>query len=167
MQNERSHLKWCLGQSKGIKLARSSDNLAKAYMQKSRNALMSMEINAKAGITEWAVSASYYAKYFAVYALFMKIGVKCEIHDCTITLFNYLFADNVHPSVIQEFKQSKENRIEMQYFTRETKTDTDKLMAQTKNFVLEIEKIYDVLNSEKIVILQSKLKGMSIRDDNM
>ena len=80
-------MKWCLKQSKGIRLVKPSENLMKAYFQKSRNALKSMEVNAKSGITEWAVSASYYAKYFAVYALLSKIGVKCEIHDCTIALF--------------------------------------------------------------------------------
>jgi uncharacterized protein (UPF0332 family) len=64
--------------------------LVKAYLEKSRNALKSMEVNAQASIIEWAVSASYYAKYFAVYVLLSKVGVKCEIHDCTITLFEYL-----------------------------------------------------------------------------
>ena len=160
MQSERSHLKWCLRQSKGIKLTKPSDNLAKAYLLKSRSALASMELNAKAGITEWAVSASYYAKYFDVYVLFMRIGVECEIHDCTIALFSFLFADSVQPSIIQEFKQSKEDRIETQYYTRETKTDTNKLMAQTKRFVLEMEKIYDALNPEKIAFQQKRLKSM-------
>lgn len=66
-------------------MVNSSENLVKAYFQKSRNALKSMEVNAQAGLAEWSVSASYYAKYFAVYSLLSKIGVKCEIHDCTIT----------------------------------------------------------------------------------
>ena len=52
-----------------------------------------MEINAQAGLIEWAVSASYYAEYFEVYSLLSKIGVKCEIHDCTIALFDYLFSE--------------------------------------------------------------------------
>jgi len=95
MQNDKRYLNWCLKQSKGIRLVKPSDNLVKAYLEKSRNALKSMEINAQANIVEWAVSASYYAKYFAVYALLSKIGVKCEIHDCTITLFEYLFCESV------------------------------------------------------------------------
>jgi len=133
----------------------------KAYLQKSRNALKSMEVNAKSGITEWAVSASYYAKYFAVYALLSKIGVKCEIHDCTIALFSYLFVDSVSSQVIQELKQSKEDRIEMQYYTREIKVDLEELMNQTKNFVLEMERIIDGLNSEIITSLQNRLKGLT------
>ena len=67
MQNDKRYLEWCLKQNKGIRIVAPSDNLVKAYHEKSKNALKSMEINAQAGLVEWAVSASYYAKYFAVY----------------------------------------------------------------------------------------------------
>jgi uncharacterized protein (UPF0332 family) len=79
MQDAKKHLKWCLKQNKGIKIVKPSENLTTAYLRKSRNALKSMEVNAEADITEWAISASYYAKYFAVYALLAKIGAKSEI----------------------------------------------------------------------------------------
>ena len=158
MQDNKRYLMWCLKQSKGIRLTKPSENLVRAYLEKSRNALKSMEVNAKAGIAEWAVSASYYAKYFSVYALLSKIGVKCEIHDCTIALFNYLFSDRVSPQVVKELQQSKEDGIEMQYYPRERKMNLEQLISQTKNFVLEIEKIMDDLNSERIVALQNKLK---------
>ncbi len=78
-----------------------------------------MEVNAREGIQEWAVSAGYYARYFAVYALLQKIGVKAEIHDCTIALFNYLFHDEISPRLVEELKRAKEERIETQYYTRE------------------------------------------------
>jgi len=76
-------------------MVKPSESLVKAYLQKSRNALKSMEVNAQAGLGEWAVSESYYAKYFAVYSLLSKIGIKCEIHDCTIAMFEYLFRDSM------------------------------------------------------------------------
>lgn len=160
MRDNRRYLKWCLNQSKGIRIVKPSDNLLKAYLQKTRNARRSMEINAKADITEWVVSASYYAKYFAVYALLQKIGVKCEIHDCTITLFEYLFGDSVSPKIIQELRQSKEYRIEFQYYTQEIEVDLNQLMDETKNFVLEVEKIIDNLNPERITQLQNHLKEL-------
>ncbi len=83
MRDDKRYLRWCLKQAKGIRLVKPSENLIKAYLRKARSALKSMKVNAEVGITEWAVSASYYAKYFAMYALLQKIGIKCEIHDCT------------------------------------------------------------------------------------
>jgi len=161
MQDDKRYLDWCLKQSKGIRLVKPSDNLVKAYLEKSRNALKSMEINAQASLVEWAVSASYYAKYFAVYALLSKIGVKCEIHDCTITLFEHLFCDSVPRKIIKDLRNSKEDRVETQYYTHEISVDLEQVKKKTKKFVLEIENVIDGLNSEKIEELQKRLKVLT------
>ena len=158
MQSDKQHLNWCLKQRKGIRLTTPSDNLVKAYLQKSKNALKSMEINAQAGLGEWAVSACYYAEYFAVYALFCKLGVKSEIHDCTITLFEYLFNDSIPAEIIEELRISKSNRVETQYYTQEITVDLNQVLSQAKWFVLEIEKKLDSLDSERVEQLQNKLK---------
>lgn len=163
MQNKEKYLCWCLKQSKGIRIVKPSDNLLKAYLRKSRNALKSMEINAQAGLTDWSVSASYYAKYFAVYALLSEIGVKCEIHDCTIRLFEYLFSDSLPNELIKELRNSKENRVEAQYYTQEISVDLEQVVTQTKHFVLEIEKIVDALNLDKVSQLQKKLNVLTTK----
>jgi len=93
-------------------------NLQKAYLKKSEDAIKSMDANAKEGINEWVVSTSYYAKYFVVYSLLSRIGIKCEIHDCTISLFEYLFTGKIPPKLIQDFQQSKDDRVDVQYYTQ-------------------------------------------------
>lgn len=160
MRDNRRYLRWCLKQSKGIRLVEPSENLARAYLQKSRNALKSMELNAQADIAEWSVSASYYAKYFVIYALLSEIGVKCEIHDCTIKLFEYLFRDSVSTELIRELRRSKEHRIETQYYPYFAAINLEQIMSQTKNFVLEIEKTIDSLNTEMIMDLRNRLKQL-------
>jgi hypothetical protein len=74
MRDIESYLVWCSRQSKGIRITAPSDNLAKAYLKKAASALRSMEVNANAGIDEWAVSTAYYARYFAVYPFFRRWG---------------------------------------------------------------------------------------------
>jgi uncharacterized protein (UPF0332 family) len=160
MQDAKKHLRWCLKQNKGIKIVKPSENLTTAYLRKSRNALKSMDVNAEANITEWTISASYYAKYFAVYALLTKIGAKSEIHDCTIALFEYLFNDIIPEETFKELKHSKEDRIETQYYTQEINIDLQQTMKQTKQFVLYIENTIDNLNPEKTAALQKKLGNL-------
>ena len=46
------------------------------------------------------------------------------------------------------------------HYTRHVDVDLDELMNQTKAFVLEIERIIDSLNQEKIATLQKKLKNL-------
>ncbi|MCW4022059.1 MAG: HEPN domain-containing protein [Candidatus Bathyarchaeota archaeon] len=160
MQNPKQRLNWCLKQPKGIRLVTPSENLAKAYHKKAENALKSMEINAQAGLTDWAVSASYYAKYFAAYSSLSKIGVKSEIHDCTITLFEHIFCDSISSELLKDLRNSKKDRVEMQYYTQEIQVDLKQIIKKTKKFVLEIEKIIDDLTTEKITELQNKLKNL-------
>jgi len=135
MENTEAYLKWCLKQQRGIRLGKPSENLVNAYLEKSRNALRSMEVNARESIIEWAVSASYYAKYFAVYALLSRIGVRCEIHDCTIALFEHLFGNAVNSKMINEFRKSKKDRIETQYYTRKVNVELDQLMISFRAFL--------------------------------
>lgn len=161
MRDDKQYLRWCTRQERGIRLTAPSDNLMKAYLEKSRNALRSMEVNAQADIEEWTVSASYYAKYFAVYALLMKIGVKCEIHDCTIALFGHLFSSADYHPLVRELKQSKDDRVDVQYYSRELKVNLADLMQQTKQFVLRIEELIDGLNAEEVARLQKKLRELT------
>jgi uncharacterized protein (UPF0332 family) len=161
MPDDKRHLIWCLKQNKGIRQVNPSDNLVRAYLEKSRTALKSMEVNAQANLAEWAISASYYAKYFAVYALLSKIGIKCEIHDCTITLFEYLFSDNAPVEIIKDLRNSKDDRVEAQYYTHEIKVDLEQVMLTTKRFVVELEKLLDGLDSERIMELQKRLSALT------
>lgn len=158
MKSNKRYLKWCTRQKKGIKIIKGSINLQQAYIKKSEESLKSMEVNAKAGIGEWVISTSYYAKYFAVYALLSRIGVKCEIHDCTVSVFEYLFSGEIPEQSLQDLQQAKNDRIETQYYTSTIQIDQEKLIADTKNFVLQIQEIIDKLNKPRIAALQSKLK---------
>jgi len=120
--------------------------------------MKSMELNFKEGITEWGISASYYARYFAVYALFQKLGIKSEIHDCTIALFKDLFRNELPKGLISEFERAKADRVEAQYYTEQLVVNTKKTIDDTKNFVMEIERISDGLNQQKIGALIQKAK---------
>ena len=115
-----------------------------------------MEVNLDAGIEDWTVSASYYAKYFTVYALLSKIGATCEIHDCTINLFEYLFAGRISGDLIIELKESKEERIEAQYYTQELNVDVETMAGHTKEFILHIEEILSKLTSEDISSMRKR-----------
>lgn len=158
MPAEKKYIKWCSKQKKGIKLVRESENLQKAYLRKSRTALQSMEVNAKAGLDEWTISASYYAKYFVIYALLSRVGIKCEIHDCTIALFSYLFGSDISQDLLQDLRQAKEDRVDAQYYDAMVKLDSSSTMDKTKDFVIKIEEIIDSLNSQKIADIRKKLK---------
>lgn len=74
-------IRWCLNQKKGIELVEPSDNLREAYLIKADETL---EVLRATKIRDWQLTTAYYAMYHGLYSLLMKIGIKCEIHTCTI-----------------------------------------------------------------------------------
>jgi uncharacterized protein (UPF0332 family) len=72
-------IEWCL--KKGMELIEPSENLKEAYLQKAEEAL---EVLRTTNVKDWKLATAYYAMYHGVYSMLMRIGVKCEIHKCTI-----------------------------------------------------------------------------------
>ncbi|MEM5811662.1 MAG: HEPN domain-containing protein [Candidatus Aenigmatarchaeota archaeon] len=158
MDFKSKKLRWCLKQRKGIKLVKPSDNLCRAFFSKAKLALKSTIVNAKAGLIDWAISASYYAKYFSVYAILSKIGIKSEIHDCTLEVFNFLFSEKIKQELIEDIITSKEERIEAQYYTQvKTIKDLNKLIENTRSFINELEELAENISEEDIESMRGKL----------
>jgi hypothetical protein len=72
-------IKWCVGKKDGLNLIEPNNDLAKAYLIKAEEALESMRVNV---VKDWKISTSYYALYFSLYAIMMKMPplffVKCK-----------------------------------------------------------------------------------------
>ena len=66
---------WCLRQKHGIRIIEPNTNLSQAYLRKAISALNTMIAVVKIKETDSVNTAAYYARYFALYALLMKIGV--------------------------------------------------------------------------------------------
>jgi len=83
-------INWCKKQLKGIKLIEPNTNLAEEYYKNAEESLTVLRSISTTQSNMWLATTKYYSEYFAVYAILMKIGVKCEIHDCTIALLEIL-----------------------------------------------------------------------------
>ena len=72
---------WCFKQKRGLKLINPNSNLAQAYIKKGEESLATMS---EISNVSWKISTAYYTMYFSLYAVLQKIGVRSEIHKCTI-----------------------------------------------------------------------------------
>ena len=75
--------------------------------------------------------------------------------------FRYLFSAAEFHHLVRELRQSKDDRVDVQYYSRQIKVNLDDLMRKTNRFVLQIEEIVDGLNAGRIAHLQKKLKGLT------
>lgn len=136
-------IKWCKSQKRGIKLVEPNDNLFEEYIQTAEESLDILKsIRGKSKV--WVATTKYYTEYFAVYSLLMKIGIKCEIHDCTITLCRLLEEIDMIPNGYSKMlEEDKQLRIDNQYYlkNRDVPLDYDKIVefaATIKNVGIKL-----------------------------
>lgn len=153
------YIRWCAGQKRGIRMVEPSECLRRAYAGKSRDSMRAMQNSIDQGLGDWAYSASYYAMHFSAYAVLMKAGIRCEIHDCTIALIGHLFGESIDAGLVEDFERAKKMRVEAQYYTAVTGPveDAGRLTATTCRFVLAMEDLADGLNSNGIEDARARL----------
>jgi uncharacterized protein (UPF0332 family) len=93
----------------------------------------------------------------------MKIGIKSEIHDCTITLGGYLSENGIlNKNLIDDIENAKQTRVDMQYYVvkefslKEIKSNVE----SARKFVLETEKELGNLSAQQINIIREQLRKL-------
>jgi uncharacterized protein (UPF0332 family) len=159
MKSDR--LNWCARQKKGLKIVEPSENLSTVYFQKAESALNMLNSAIEKKEIDWIVTTSYYARYFAFYALLAKCGIKCEIHDCTILAMKTLFTDEnlLNLALYSEIEESKSLRTDLQYYAYK-EFDKNKVMNLAKtapDFVLKIKEAIESFGEKEISQVRKKL----------
>lgn len=149
-------LKWCKDQNRGISLIQPNDNLCAEYLASAEETLTLLkDIEKKSRM--WLATTKYYCEYFAVYALLMKIGVKSEIHDCTIALCELLESNHVIPKgTSRTLERDKNLRIDNQYYlkNREVPFDYDEMVE----FIIQMRQSIQSLTYDKIHSMRELVK---------
>lgn len=87
-----------------------SDEIKRAYLERSKESLTSAKALLKIGNLKDSVALSYYAMYHSLLAALFRIGIKCENHIGSIILLKEVFSiDN------KIILKAKEERVDQQY----------------------------------------------------
>ncbi|MBT3463639.1 hypothetical protein HOD20_06490 [archaeon] len=149
-------LKWCLKQKRGIELIEPNKNLADVYLEKSQNSLASMrEVKAR----EWKITTAYYTIYFSIYAIMMKIGIKSEIHSCTIEFTKIFLNDYFDEMDLKLFNDAFIARKNMQYYVNKEIDDLNfnNIISNAQNFLIKSKDIINKINEVKINSIRNEL----------
>ena len=133
-------IKWCLNQKKGIELVEPSDNLRDAYLVKAEEALDTL-ITSKS--RDWQITTAYYTIYHGIYSLLMKMGVKCEIHSCTIEFTKRFLNDHFSSEDFLLINKAFSARIDSQYYVNREVPDKnyDLIMKKTPAFLVKCKNV--------------------------
>ena len=134
-------LKWCKKQNKGIKLVEPNEDISKEYMKEARN---DYDMISKSTV-KWKTITAYYACYEAVYSILVKLGIKSEIHDCTIALMPLLEFEKRDMAFLESLKEA---RIKTQYYLQPS--DLRVNSKRVLEFISACEQIKNALNDDKL-----------------
>ncbi len=144
-----ANLNWCKRQKNGIRIIEPNENLSDEYLKYAEETLLILkEIDGKSNM--WLATSKYYFEYFCFYSILMKLGIKCEIHDCTIELCRFLEKEEIlFDDFTATLEKDKELRIENQYYLKNTKVEID--YDELTNFLLKTKEVlnnldYDLIN---------------------
>ncbi len=151
-------ISWCKKQDKGIKLREPNDNLSKEYYENAEESMKVLRSITSTKSNMWLATTKYYIEYFAVYSILMKIGIKCEIHDCTIELVKILEQENILPyGTSKTLEKDKELRIDNQYYLKNKNVNID--YEQLSKFLISIKESLESLDNTTINKLREMIKN--------
>jgi len=161
MKKEESKFLFCFKKAKGLKLVNPNEILTEVYKRKSKSALNMLDSAKEKQEDDWILDTSYYAKYFIIYSLFMKFGIKSEIHDCTIFGLKALFVeeDIISEDIYKELEKSRDLRVDALYYDKEIgREEILKRSKTTPDFCLKVESIVDNISKEEIDKIRKKFE---------
>ena len=153
-------LKWCCKQKDGIKLIETNDNLTRGYLKMAENSLGTMNRERKYNLM-FAISACYYSMYYSLYAICMKIGIKCEIHSCAIEFMKGVLTEFYSKEDMKIIKKAFDARNIAQYYVDEivSKEDSDYIMEKAPLFFNKSKEILAKINEEDVKEIREKIRG--------
>ncbi len=148
-------LKWCLKQNKGIKIIKPNNNLAGEYIKSAEETLLVLQ-SIKDKSNMWISTTKYYCEYFAAYSLLMKIGIKSEIHDCTIELSTFLEDKELLPKgSFKLLEQDKRLRIDNQYYLKNKKVEFNP--EEIREFIIYIKDKLNTITVDEISNIRKEI----------
>ena len=140
-------LDWCKKQ--GMTVIEPNDNLAEEYFKNAEETLMVTNLIKDSGSNMWLATQKYYTEYLAAYSILMRIGIKSEIHSCTIEIINLLEKERIiHFQFAAILEEDKKLRIDNQYYLKNRPVDFNS--EKLSELLLKVRKILDTISIEKI-----------------
>ena len=111
---------------------------------------------------DWKITTAYYTLYFSLYSILMKLGIKCEIHSCTIAFMKEFLDEYFTREECSLLENSLNARVNAQYYIDRKVPDSfyEKMIEHAPEFFAKCKSTAQIIDEGKILEIQDKLKAM-------
>ena len=149
---------WCLKQKHGLELIAPNNTVADSYIKIAEESIGILKGVAASKI--WTATTTYYTFYYSLYSLMLRIGVKCEIHSCSIAFMKEYLNAFYDKKDIEMMTKAFSARIDLQYYA-DRPVDSS-VIEETKNhcktFFIRTKDIFAKITEVQIKNIRDKLK---------
>lgn len=152
-------IKWCLHVKKGIEVVEPNQNLADAYFIKAEHCLEELQT---VRTNEWKIATAYYGMYFALYSILMRLGIKCEIHSCTLLFMETFLLEYFTKEDNKLLNDAFRARNDAQYYVDRVVSEETRMRLEktAPSFVVKCKQIVVSLDEKNISLLRKKVEEM-------
>ena len=145
------NINWCLKQKSGLRLIEANENLSESYIKMAEDSLGTMNRERNYNLV-FAISACYYSMYYSLYAVLMRIGVKCEIHQCTIEFMKNCLASSYEEKDVRLIMKAFDLRNTAQYYADKVldEKETDFIIENALSFFEKSRGVLMKMNEHEI-----------------
>jgi len=151
-------IEWCLNQGKGIKLVEPNKNISDSYLKMAEESIRTLTNIKESRL--WSATASYYIFYYSLYSLMVYIGIKCEIHNCTLKFMETFLKDFYNERDMEMIQKAFSVRTDLQYYTNRpvSEKDLEDVKKYCKEFYIKTKDIISKITETQIESIRKKLK---------
>ncbi len=133
-------INWCIKQKKGIEIIEPNNNLKEAYIKKAEEALNTLKTTTS---RDWKLTTAYYTIYHSIYSILMEIGIKCEIHSCTIEIAKQYLNKYLTKEDYELIDKAFSARIDSQYYINRKvpNKNYELILKKTAHFMIKCKNI--------------------------
>ena len=122
--------------------------------EESINAIKGVE-----GSKIWTATMTYYIFYYSLYSLMLRIGIKCEIHSCSLEFMKRHLTSFYDKKDVEMIEKAFSARIDLQYYANRP-VDL-KVIEETKRhsagFFIKTKDILSRISEEDIQEIRAEL----------
>src|SRR3989344_4181140 len=151
-------LKWCLQHRDRLRLIEPNKNMSDSYLGMAEDSILALSNVARSKI--WTATMSYYIFYYSLYSLMLRIGVKCEIHSCSIAFMKHCLREFYSEGDVKMMEKAFSARNDLQYYADrpvEQKT-IDEVKAYCKVFFIKTKDILASISENQIDKIRKELQ---------
>ncbi|HLD72812.1 MAG TPA: hypothetical protein VJA23_04450 [Candidatus Nanoarchaeia archaeon] len=153
-------IKWCLNKKNGLELVQPNPNLCQSYLSMGEESLKVMEKVQESQI--WTATTTYYIFYYSLYAVMMHLGVKCEIHSCSLEFMKHFLNQFYSPEDFQMIQAAFLARNDLQYYAN--RPVNARMVEENKRYCRDFYiKSKDIISRITEVQIEGIRKGLRLK----